>query len=485
MRLSRFLLLLFLPAFAEAQPSFFKHFQSNNVDFVNTGIENSQGDFLFAGYKRVDFDSIYGVIMRISGNGDTSSYLFGKPDTNCRFMSICQNPDLSYNLTGTLMENTDNPYLSTFLYFWFVRLKPDLTIDFEKKTLLSSDYLYLEDLKALPLSGNRFLTAATAYSVSSQDDDIFICRYKMNGDIEYQGYINHDNWPNHFTDIDISPFDSTVYIIGSCFAFNSNVQLLMLDQNYTVQQITQFNPELDNPVNFNLLSSSRLIICGQHRPLFSTTDTQLTIQKQSNSVITDSLVIGYPDSLEIPAFRTSIIRSSEQSYIVAGTITKSVVGNLQTTLIVLKIDTSLNIIWQRFYPVNLPDYYATEILKCSDGGILIHGLTFTTSPPFITNLVVFKLNQDGLFTGTDHLVDVPISKPPYPNPFMDEITIEPANNNTVEFELYSEDARLVFSQKISSPSIISLSFLPEGMYYYRISQEDKVIQSNKIIKIKK
>ncbi|MFA4851768.1 MAG: PKD domain-containing protein [Bacteroidales bacterium] len=115
------------------------------------------------------------------------------------------------------------------------------------------------------------------------------------------------------------------------------------------------------------------------------------------------------------------------------------------------------------------------------------GIIFDFNEPVITNMVFNTVgNIDSIVSNTLIIYDKDISVKVYPNPFNSTTTFEIKGINeteTVTFELYNIIGKQaqVITNITKNKFIISRENLPDGIYIYKISSENKLICAGKLI----
>lgn len=70
----------------------------------------------------------------------------------------------------------------------------------------------------------------------------------------------------------------------------------------------------------------------------------------------------------------------------------------------------------------------------------------------------------------------------YPNPFVDELTIELCDSGTAKITQYNLYGQALFYKAISNTTTLSTDHLPDGMYFYAISQNQNLVKTGKMIR---
>ena len=157
------------------------------------------------------------------------------------------------------------------------------------------------------------------------------------------------------------------------------------------------------------------------------------------------------------------------------------------SVVIVKMDTDLNVIWKRFCKTNniyMGTFYGGSVLykdeQGEEKGIAWLGEGTDTN----TNKVgwdLFLLNHDGTVGINESGIEVrPYAY--YPNPARDQLHMEFSPDvQPAQVELYDLQGRLVRTQSKAFESI-DMSQLPAGTYTMRVIMEDGMVYSDKVVK---
>ena len=152
--------------------------------------------------------------------------------------------------------------------------------------------------------------------------------------------------------------------------------------------------------------------------------------------------------------------------------------------IVCKLDTDLNLIWQRWYGTEQGWYVITDMSLTNDGGAVLSGIGNTSCQQIDGKMLpyILKITADGYCSMKEN------SEPPlrpyncYPNPVEDMLRLEYSPDVTPgQLELYDLQGRLLRTQN-SSFETVNMENLPAGTYTLRVLLEDGTSYSDKVVK---
>ena len=155
-----------------------------------------------------------------------------------------------------------------------------------------------------------------------------------------------------------------------------------------------------------------------------------------------------------------------------------------------------NVYWKIEGAVNLNNYSVFKgTIICHNGalgaintGVTIDGRLLTTNGALTTTAVTVIANTIPANCGSVGLRSYDLANSAikiYPNPFTDRLTIKTANtlqSNTALLTVYNVLGELVFSTSIvKETTIINKLEFPSGIYSYKIIDNNKLIQSGRLI----
>jgi hypothetical protein len=151
--------------------------------------------------------------------------------------------------------------------------------------------------------------------------------------------------------------------------------------------------------------------------------------------------------------------------------------NLHSKIMVVKMDTMGNVLWQKYYGGE--QYYQPRgLIFTPDGGLLISGIRFDSTAsakkgmPGISESFLLKLDSAGNYNSVgiieQNIKNIYALKV-HPNPANNQIQFELPNTNSCAIVISALDGKQVYLNEhyvINTP--INLEALPKGMYFYQI-----------------
>ena len=146
-------------------------------------------------------------------------------------------------------------------------------------------------------------------------------------------------------------------------------------------------------------------------------------------------------------------------------------------------DSNLNLIGMKLYGDDRR-YSFFNMIVTSDGGCLMTGSVCDFIGSDNNNGYIIKVMPEDIIT---HAEDTPISIDRdvmvYPNPFDNEIRFQTVRKN-LTFKLYDITGKIILFGDIDDhiESVISTGKLNHGIFFYTIQDDNRIIQSGKLIK---
>jgi hypothetical protein len=151
-------------------------------------------------------------------------------------------------------------------------------------------------------------------------------------------------------------------------------------------------------------------------------------------------------------------------------------------IIITKLDTDLNIIWQKYYGGDA-HYVLYGIIPSSDGGCVMLGTRFHPDNPTGIDGYILKVGPDGLVSvpevpGGLQVKEVIV----FPNPGSTHLNIQTGHEN-LEIRFYSANGSLHHLEKVNRFNhTINTASWPAGAYIYQIYKNESLLDNGKWLK---
>ncbi len=440
---------------------------------VYSAIELANGQFIVVSLRIIQPGIFDANIMKIDANGNLIRQNILRFNGNSSgFTSIVQLSENRFVLSG-ITYPVDNGYL------WVCTLDSSLNVIVQKSYTLGSYSLYycksILDYQNNILVFGKVWSSGTPYSFVfklTKDLDSISCR------------IYNEQWSMEQDLIERSDYKGYYFlIIGFDFASG---KILSLDHDFNIEKITVLNDGIGNLGTIKLLDSTHFMVCAVKTPT-NTMSQKIGVQLYDTTLnLIHYNFYGKNDTTEQPAMVKSLDFSDQSNIFFGGTcnVTPNEFSETDNWYRLNNIDTAFNLKWERFYGGN--GYYTLYgILATHDGGCLMYGTfwDYHNITDYTRYIRLIKVSKDGLLSDEyGHQANKSREVILYPNPGTDRVTIETALNNVMVsfFDAYGN--RVLKKPIQSMVESLDVSNLSTGIYFYRFTCGDWVVDSGKWIK---
>ena len=474
MKFYMFLLLLFFQICTATAQTSFEFILDDPFDqdqLTGSFIEDSNGNIIFS----VGND-LFVKLIKLNDQGVLidSIDILNSPNGKCDILQLLKIDDSNFLAYGKY--NIDSVF-----NLWVVKFDYDFNILWETK---------------IPVNGNVICTHQ--YSISNENENIIILSTIFSQDnfnlvlheINNNGAIIKEKYVDgHGLASDIILMSSTQYrliIYGSIQ--KTIVNIYTLDSNFNITNNYSLPWGLSSSNTMRFLGDSNLLITGRKIFPEKNNERDLGIVKTNiNNNLIEYKHYGKIDTIDYPGEHNNLDFISENDIFFGGysniNISNPAFSTLPSWFILNKIDINLNLKWQKFYGGDAC-YNLWSILATQDGGCVMAGTRYDykTQPIQERDIYILKVDEDGIVTWTQ---EIPLTKTHttiYPNPGTNCLNIKTKLKNST-FELIDFTGKIIIRKSLNSfTKQINTSNIPSGMYFYRIHDNKKIIESGKWVK---
>ena len=223
--------------------------------------------------------------------------------------------------------------------------------------------------------------------------------------------------------------------------------------------------------NIEFLSDSTFVVSGVY-PYLEPLQSTLTVLGTSYNVLYSKIDVGYDkDGGLIPQLKSLDINTNNEIYTAIWYFGSS-------EFYIAKIDSELNIIWEKLYEIDYSPHWSITFAT-NDGGCMFIGLLN------YDDIIIVKTDPDGNITHINgEPSDLKAKKVIVcPNPTTGIVNIKKIQQITeANIKIYDIKGKLIMQKQFSEKqTAIDLSNNPAGTYFYNIISENKLIDNGKII----
>jgi len=449
--------------------------------------ETSTGDFISIGSKQANHNSFpkSQLILKISNSGEIiNEVIYTKPDTNLYFKYGYEKANGNYFLIGTLTDSlTTNYYSITYV----CERTPELNLVWEKLYAIPEPYIHHNIDNFIIDADSMLIIQASADSSLEWTDNVLITmKFDKNGN---QYALNfYDNWNSPHSDNEmIFNKDSTaIYFFGTYTAgLSLYYEFIKMDLDLNITDyisVIDWEHFSSNPLTIKVLPNSNFIQAN-HASMEPGAyhDLYVKIMDEEFNTIRDTLLL-YPEYVYIPYYEGMGFIDPDQIWVSTFQPEFNFVPGTEIFRFHI-FDSNLNLTGMKVYGGDRR-YTFFNMFVTSDGGCLMTGTIPDFNGSYNDNGYIIKVLQEDIIT---HAEDTPITMDKdvmvYPNPFDKEIRFQTVRKN-LTFELYDVSGKIIVSGDIDdhTESKISTGNLNHGIYFYTIQDDNRIIQSGKLIR---
>jgi len=466
-------LILSVPVFS--QSSF--EFTVSNPFFetVNSTNEINFGEYITLGQRWYSNGDDSGpVIISYTNNQDTSIHFIHKEDSliSVKFLYLKDNGNYFFIGSLRFADSTGG------LYIW--EMTPEYEPVWETYYQLPPPYEFLEVLDYLVDSDGNIVVSADAYYPTDKTFNAHLYMAK----VDMQGQLLSINIPAPYRrDICSAllekPNTSGYYLFGSS-SINLNVKEWIefdTELNITGGGIFDWENGLGAATSAVFLNNGNLLIATTHFDQLS-----IGLLDEDFNLIRDTIFLGGGDY--VPFCRNTIGYVSDDVIWIGADYDDIYWMSGTSGYYLYVFDSELNFKAEKFYGGNTR-YKMMDLFPTQDNGCIVAGMVPDKDPViyYYTDIFIKKVALEDVYTNVKEPY-VKRQKPAsvYPNPFKTNLNIETLKNN-LKFELYSLTGNKLFTKELQSgKSTVITKNLDNGFYFYTISDENRIVQSGKLIK---
>ncbi len=482
------IVILFFVNNSFSQNNFELLISSPNDESISDIIEETDNSIVLVGTQRENYSNYNfsnAKLLHISSDGEILQDInYEIEDSLYSFTDIVKT-DFGYITVGlaTAKNNIEN-------YNNIVIGQLDDDFNLIKRKTHKYPYGAIDYLKTKRI--NNSLITYTTYKEADLYK-ILIYKFSLDGDTIFTKKMNLSEGQYLGLIYDILYINSNkYYLLTNGFSDHSRMEIVAVDSLFNIDEVSDVPDAISGFGSLKWFSDNSFVMSGTKVVFdnkFQDNEFSLSIIDTNYNIINEQL-FGTSDTTDHPALRDNIDFIDKNSIFMGGmhhfSISLQQFQSPDNWVMIVNTDSELNLNWQKFYGGDAC-YYMYNILATQDGGCLMVGTRYDEKiQTDERDIYIIKTDPNGNIT---HINGEPSEQKAkevilYPNPATSELTIQKAvqvGKCTVEF--YSITGKKVFSQNLTnSTTKIDISNLEKGSYIYKISDNNKIIETGKWIK---
>ncbi len=479
------LIYLLVPYFSISQGSFSINISNNEPSGISGQIELNQGQYIIF-YGRNNnpnqLQEIKGYLLKINDFGDTSSVALNSGDTVRYIHKMTKISDNEFLAIGNQIEP---PY--TNIRMLVLKLDSNLNTIWHKSFQLN-DFGVFYSLDILKKSNELFYLTGSIWLKNFTYSRPYLIKINAMGDTVSTKYLEGLAILGYYNSV-FSPDSSQIWMFGPGYGTIGTTCLLATDTNFNIKSIKSLGGNdygyVNPPLMGKLFNNDSVLILGTYlMELQHPDDDDIGIRKTDTALQPSPIhYFGAVDTVDYAADALGLDFINNDSIFYAGThnIIPFYYSSGVSWIMTGMLDRNLQPRYERYYGGDA--YYRTSFITATmDGGSLISAYKFYPASEH-TDLLILKLNPDGLVTGSDQIGKEKMKQVLlYPNPGSDHLFIRTGLKNAV-FNLTDTDGKLLLSKRIDQGNTtIGCASFSRGVYFYTVTINDNVVESGKWIK---
>ncbi len=465
-----------LSQFTISQTSFKITLKDSIYDnLVFDAIELPNEEFIIAGMRNFQPDNHAANVMKVDANGNLIRQNIIRNNGNSSVIySLVQISSNRILLSGGTYSGSNGS-------LWICIIDSDLNLVNEQVYLLGSYSLsscklkidYQSNILVFGVLDSLTIPYSFVFKLSSNLDSIS-CR------------IFNQHWSEAQDLVERTDHKGYYFLINGFISTGSG-KILSLDTNFNVSKITYLTDGIGYHGTLKFVDSTHLLVCGERAPAGNFNKQSIGVQLyDTNFNLIHYTYYGKPDTAELPALFRNADFSNPLSVFIGGTsnfIPYEFV-EVDNWYRLNNIDTAFNLNWERYYGGD-GNYVLYGILATHDGGCLMYGTfwDFHNITDYTRYIRLIKVSKDGLLSDEN---GKPSNKAKevilYPNPGTDKIIVETGLKNLM-VNFFDMTGTCVVKKYIQSMvETLDVSELSTGIYFYRFTRGDRIVDSGKWIK---
>lgn len=374
--------------------------------------------------------------------------------------------------------NTD-----TAFNLWAVTFDYDLNIVMDAKIPVNGDITTTFQHAIINDNGN--VVIISSYEQVPSYSDVMMHELSADGNVIKEKMFDGSGAASDI--IQLSSLEYRIIVYGH--VYRAFVDIYCLDTNFAIVNSCPVPWDLHFHNTIKFINDTNFLISG--KKIFPEKDNERDlglVKTDLNNNLMDYKHYGKTDTMDYPSVHNNLDFVSENDIYYSGIsnldLFNPYFSQMPSWFILNKIDSNLNLKWQKFYGGDAC-YVPLTILATQDGGCVMAGTRYDyiTQPVQERDLYVLKVDEGGLITWTQ---EIPMDNQPttvYPNPGTNLLNIK-TNNRELLFELIDMNGQVVIKQMVNNDSdaIVTESLKP-GMYFYRMTDiKNNIAETGKWVK---
>lgn len=444
--------------------------------FPGSLLEDDSGNVIFT-VNNYQYAEIYKI--NYEGDFNDSIRILNPENGRCEFFTLLKISDSTFMAFGKYNDEFVNN-------LWIVSFDFNLNIINDFKMPVEGDVSPLYTYAIVNNKGNVVL-AVTYTDTGLLDTEFFFLEITKDCRVIKEKF--HDpsgNWLKLIFDlIQLNPIEYRIVKYGRIE--KGDLTYIDLDTNFNIIS-ENLLPYITHPLSYSsiIATNTKIVYSGRINVSNATEGYEMAlISTDYNNILIDSAHFGKTDTVDLPGFHNNLDFTTDNLIYYGGSsnlfIYNPYYSSIPSWIMLNKLDTNLNIIWQKYYGGDAC-YNLWTLLATQDGGCVMAGTRYDyQTQNQERDVYILKVNEDGLITWVQNIPKVTKDILIYPNPGSDYIKISSIKDDLI-FHLTGISGISVLEKSFDKSVQINTQSLKPGIYLYSILQKNKLVKSGKWVK---
>lgn len=461
MKIKILIIALVIASYCNAQITFEKSFDLNNIDVGRVAQQTSDNEYIIVGHTNINLNAKDVLLIKTNSLGDTIwTKTFGGTEYDTGF-DVKETNDNGYIIIG----NTNSFSESSDVYI----IKTDSLGNEVWSNAIGGPYIE-RGLSIQQTSDNGYIITGETTLANPGSSDLYLIKTNEFGDVE---------WTRNYGGLGVERGNSIITTNDNCYVIcgytTSNsygtLDVFLLKTDFTGDTIwtkTYGGSDLDCGMSVKQTNDNGFILSGYTKS-FGAGDMDLYIIKTDESGDTLWTRTFGGEGYDISC---SVDITSENDYIIAGY--GESFGSESIDVYLIKINSLGNLLWSQVFERKYIDY-GISVQQTTDGGYIIGGTTFTEDLGFTySDIYLIKTDSEGMLVGFNNSELSSINSVLFPNPNNGTFII--LNQIKVNLiEVYDITGKLIFIDKteydLNSNPKIKLETMNKGLHFVKVNSD--------------
>lgn len=445
----------------------------------------SQNEFIYK-CDTSDYNTFTDLLIK----NDSTFYILGAQTHNDSTLPISRDNLIEMNMEGSVIKSISLTTDSENIFLTKIKRVGNEIFIFGSSQFYNEYCIIKYDTNLNEISHKKLfkdttITSRTIYDVLIIDTNIFITSFDFYGSPFFLTFsilkinTNLDSLANYvakpYSGLAYSAIDDKnggIKVFTTYYKIGGYGQIAHFDKNLTELSVSPL-PDLLHLTNNSIwLTDTTFLVTGTteyirdsiYVPYYYDWDMGIIVLDTNNNELDYSIQIRR-NSEEETGWYQNIDKSKTNGYYFVGTQN---LGNRNSKIILTKLDSAFNIIWEKTIGDDTTGYTSMGIYTLPDSSVMLLCRNYESATSTYLNAYAYKISQEGAVLSSANIGKQRIGRLNiFPNPAIDYINIATLGgvDKIVSYKIYDIQGKVVMDNKVFSNTVrINTSHFASGNY---------------------